>query len=174
MAQPLKNYRINKSYRDVSLRNDIYKNNTSFAESINCSTPLKSCATDHSTPIEERFCTLRENIESTVAALKAQLLEQTEIIAESKQEVCKLARENLHLKSRLAELEALVCPKDKLTISVNSNNTLVDKSQLAAPSKNINSTENIDIINSTLEDKSQLATPSKYINSKDGPQLSAL
>ena len=91
---------IDRSYRDVSLRNDMY----TLAENIESSTPFKSSAADRSIHIEERFCTLRENVESTVAALKAQLLEQTEIIAKSKQELCKLASENLHLKSRLAKL----------------------------------------------------------------------
>ena len=110
---------------------------------IDSSTPSKLRAADRSLSMEERFCTFRENIESTVAAFKYQILERTEVIAKSKQELCKLASENLHLKSRLTELEAMVFPNDKLTISIDStentdiNNTVADNPEFTARHKDI-------------------------------------
>lgn len=41
---------IDRSYQDVSLRSDIHKNNISFVENINSSTPFKSIVADCSTP----------------------------------------------------------------------------------------------------------------------------
>lgn len=76
----------------------------SFAPTVDGSTPFRS-HTDNCISTEKRFCVFEELIESTVMALKAELLEQTKIIAESKQELCKLARENLHLTAHLTERE---------------------------------------------------------------------
>jgi hypothetical protein len=83
------------------------------SETIDSSTPFRSRAAE-CLSMEERFCMFKVNIESTVTALKAKLSEQTHIIAESKQELCKLASDNLHLRTHLAELEEKVSPKANL------------------------------------------------------------
>ena len=100
--------------------------------------------------MEERFCTFKANIESTVTAVNAKLSEQTQIIAESKQELCKLTSDNLPLRTHLAEHVEKVSPKDTFII-------------LNSPSKNDN------ILNKTLVNKSQPAASNKDNNSNEGP-----
>ena len=138
---------VDRSYQGVLPRNGNV--NVSFAQTIDSSTPFRSREAD-CLSMEERFCTFKVNIESTVAALRAKLSEQTQIIAESKQELCKWASDNLHLRTRLAELEKKVSPKDKFT---NSN----------SPNKND------DILNNALVNKSQPAVSNKDNNPKNGP-----
>ena len=40
------------------------------------------------------------------------ITEQSQAIKENKQDTCKLTKDNLHLKSRVAELEGKLFPKD--------------------------------------------------------------
>jgi hypothetical protein len=138
---------VDRSYQGMLPRNGNV--NVSFAQTIDSSTPFRSRAAE-CLSMEERFCTFKVNIESTVTALKAKLSEQTQIIAENKQELCKLASDNLHLRTRLAELEEKVYPKDKSTI-------------LNSPSRNG------DIPNNTSVNKSQPIAPNKDNNPKEGP-----
>ena len=104
---------VDRSYQGMLPRNGNV--NVSFAQTIDNSTPFRSRAAE-CLSMEEGFCTFKVNIESTVTALKAKLSEQTQNIAESKQELCKLASDTLHLRTRLTELEEKVFPKDKSTI----------------------------------------------------------
>ncbi len=71
---------VDRSYQGVLPRNGNV--NVSFAHTIDSSTPFRSREAD-CLSMEERFCTFKVNIESTVAALRAKLSEQTQIIAES-------------------------------------------------------------------------------------------
>ena len=104
---------VDRSYQGMLPRNGNV--NVSFLQTIDNSTPFRSRAAE-CLSMEEGFCTFKVNIESTVTALKAKLSEQTQIITESKQELCELDSDTLHLRTRLAELEEKVFPKDKSTI----------------------------------------------------------
>ena len=81
-----------------------------------------------------------------MASLINKITEQTQIIDENKEEICKLTDVNLHLESRVAKLEEKIFPKDESIILIN-------------PSENINITHN------KLENKSQSAvsTELKFI-----------
>ena len=77
------------------------------------STPSRSCVGSNSAAIVDVLGTFKGMIESKLEALKFELSEQKELIARSKQDICKLTSENLNLKSRLAELEENVFLKNK-------------------------------------------------------------
>ena len=80
----------------------------SLAPSIDSSTPFKPQPVKSSTlnPVQEQFNIFKENIESKVTALMTKIAEQTKIIENNNhEELCKLSNENLHLKSRLSDLE---------------------------------------------------------------------
>lgn len=139
---------IDRSFQNVLPQNDNV--NISFAQTIDSSTPYKTRATDCSASMEEQFRTFKENIESTMTALMAKVSEQTQIIDESKQELCKLTSDNLHLQARVTELEDKVFPKDKSTISINSS-------------------RNIDAANNTLVNKLQFIVSNEDNNIKEGP-----
>ena len=51
--------------------------------------------------IEARFLSFKQNIESEMSSLFAKLSKQEKIITTSKQQLCKLRKENLNLKSRI-------------------------------------------------------------------------
>ena len=54
--------------------------------------------------MEARFFIFKEKIESEMVNLLEKLSEQVKIINTSKQDLCRLNRENLTLKSRISEL----------------------------------------------------------------------
>ncbi len=57
-------------------------------------------------------------METKVLNLLTKISEQTQIIDKNNQELCRLTNDNLHLKSRLTQLEEKVSPKggdDKLS-----------------------------------------------------------
>jgi hypothetical protein len=112
---------IEQSFQNCSiLKSDI---NLSFADqTIDSSTPFRSQVDVKSAIMEEQFCIFKEKIELEIEVLITKLSDQTQIINESKQEICKLVSENLNLKSRLAELEEKVFPR-------NQSNTIVGPSE---------------------------------------------
>ena len=75
------------------------------SKAIDGSTPSRKLFDPESDTLEERFETLKIEVESRVLLLKADLSEQTQIINACKQDICKLTNENFILKSRLSELE---------------------------------------------------------------------
>ena len=77
-------------------------------KAIDGSTPSWKLFDPKSDTLEERFETLKIEIESRVLLLKADRSEQTQIINACKQGICKLTNENFILKSRLSELEEKV------------------------------------------------------------------
>jgi hypothetical protein len=89
----------------------------SLAPSIDSSTPFKPQPVKSSTlnPVQEQFNIFKENIESKVTALMTKIAEQTKIIENNNhEELCKLSNENLHLKSRLSDLEKTFYAKKPL------------------------------------------------------------
>ena len=58
------------------------------------------------------------NIEFKVAALLAKVEKQSYIIDKNNQELCKLTKDNLHLKSRLSDLEEKVFPISESTVLI--------------------------------------------------------
>jgi hypothetical protein len=60
--------------------------------------------------MSEEFSTFKGKIEIEYAVLRS---EQSQIIYKSEQNVCKLTNENLHLKSRVNELEIKVFLRNK-------------------------------------------------------------
>ena len=105
------------------------KNNNIFlAQSIDSSTHFRSSSDIKSGTLEERFETLKVEMESGFLYLKAELSEQTKIINACKQDICKLTNENLILKLRLSELE------EKGKVSVNKSiSRCEENSQMTAP-----------------------------------------
>ena len=71
-----------------------------------------------------------EKIVSKVVAIRptAKLSEQIEIIHKSKQDLCKLTKENLNLKSRLAILETKVFSENKSTLPTSVTRSTVTRS----------------------------------------------
>ncbi len=61
-------------------------------------------------------------METKVLNLVTKISEQTQIIDKNNQELCRLTNDNLHLKSRLTQLEKKVFPKGDTTIQINCNN----------------------------------------------------
>jgi hypothetical protein len=83
-----------QGFIDGSYQNAFPQNGKiSFPQSIDCSTPFRLRT------VEEQ---LKENIEFTVASFINKITEQTQIIDENKEEICKLTDVNLHLESRVA------------------------------------------------------------------------
>jgi hypothetical protein len=60
-------------------------------------------------------------METKVLNLVTKISEQTQIIDKNNQELCRLTNDNLHLKSRLTQLEEKVSPKGDATIQINRN-----------------------------------------------------
>ena len=96
--------------------------NISSAQSIDSSTPFKMHTTDSLMFMQDQFKTFKKKIESTMALLANKISQQTQIIDQNKQEICKLKNDNLHLKSRVADLELKIFPKkDESIILINTN-----------------------------------------------------
>ena len=74
-----------------------------------------------------------------VATLKTKLCEQSQIIYESKQKSCNLSNENLHLKSRINDLETEVFLKNKVTIP----SDLTRNNDDSSPASNFHSNVNV-------------------------------
>ena len=87
---------IDKSYQNLLPQND--NDNISSAQSIASSTPIKMHTTDSLTSMQDQFKTFKEKIESTVTLLVNKISQQSQIIDQNKQEICKLRNDNLHLK----------------------------------------------------------------------------
>ena len=95
---------IDKSYQNLFPQND--NDNISSAQSIGSSTPFKMHTTDSLMSMQDQFKTFKEKIESTVTLLVNKISNQTQIIDQNKQDICNLTNDNLHLKSRVADLES--------------------------------------------------------------------
>ena len=63
-------------------------------------------------------------MESKVAALLTKIEEQSQIIDKNNQELCKLTEDNLHLKSRLSDLEEKVFPQGESTVLIHPVNNV--------------------------------------------------
>ena len=111
---------IDKSYQNLLPQND--NDNISSAQSIGSSTPFKMHTTDSLTSMQDQFKTFKEKIESTVTLLVNKISQQSQIIDQNKQEICKLTNDNLHLKSHVVDLELKIFPKkDESIILINSS-----------------------------------------------------
>ena len=139
---------IDKSYQNLLPQND--NDNTSSAQSIGSSTPFKMHTTDSLTSMQDQFKTFKEKIESTVTLLVNKISQQSQIIDQNKQEICKLRNDNLHLKSRVADLELKIFPKKDESIIL------------------INSSENTNITHNLLENTSQPVVSTELSKLKDG------
>ena len=139
---------IDKSYQNLLPQND--NGNISSAQSIGSSTPFKMHTTDSLTSMQDQFKTFKEKIESTVTLLVNKISQQSQIIDQNKQEICKLRNDNLHLKSRVADLELKIFPKKDESIIL------------------INSSENINITHNLLENTSQPVVSTELSKLKDG------
>ena len=64
-------------------------------------------------------------MESKVLILLTKISEQTQIINKNNKELCKLTKDNLHLKSRLTQLEEKLSPKGNATIPINPDNNVI-------------------------------------------------
>lgn len=69
------------------------------------STPFKQREDDNITTIKVLFDNFKEKVEYEISNLLGKLTKQDETINTNKQDICKLREENLHLKSRISELE---------------------------------------------------------------------
>ena len=113
-----------------------------------CSTPSRSSVGDNSPAIEKLFgMTFKREFESKVEALIFELSEQRETIDRCKQDICKLTSENLNLKSRLAELEEKVFPKNNNDVIKNAKTNDVISSTNEAPSATNGSTNSLPVNN---------------------------
>ena len=109
---------IDSSYQNILPQ--ISNVNLSSTRVFDSSTPSRSCVGGNSAAIVDLFGPFKGMIEAKLEALKFELSEQKELIARSKQDICKLTSENLNLKSRVAELEENVFLKNK-SIEVTKN-----------------------------------------------------
>ena len=102
----LEDFIDNSFYNATALpREDCTRN---FAKEIGNSTPYQRRVYDNSVTMEARFFIFKEKIESEMVNLLEKLSEQVKIINTSKQDLCRLNRENLTLKSRISEREGKV------------------------------------------------------------------
>ena len=106
-----------QQFIDLSYQN-VLAHEMSSTQAIDSSTPFKSRPADSPTSLEHQFNTFKANIESKVAALLAKIEDQSYIIDKNNQELCKLTKDNLHLKSRLSDLEEKVFPKSESTVLI--------------------------------------------------------
>ena len=96
----------------------------SLTQATDSSTPFKSRSVDSSASLEHQFNTFKANTESKVADLLTKIAEQSQIIDKNNQELCKLTEDNLHLKSRLSDLEEKVFPKGESTVLIHIDNNV--------------------------------------------------
>ena len=80
------------------------------------STPLRLNSNNNSSAIEIRISKIESRIECEMEKLLARISEQDQIIDANKQEVHRLSSENLHLKSRILNLEEMKISQDKISI----------------------------------------------------------
>ena len=131
-----------QQFIDFSHQN-VMAHEISFAQATDSSTPFKSRSIDSSASLEHQFNTFKVNIESKVAALLTKIAEQSQIIDKNNQELCKLTEENLHLKSRLSDLEEKVFPKGESTILVHPDNNVTHTGVQTGNFQSTNSSEMI-------------------------------
>jgi hypothetical protein len=113
-----------QEFIDISYQKSLV-HEISFAQAIDNSTPLKSqpdCSLD---TLQDQFSVFRQDMESKVLILLTKISEQTQIINKNNQELCKLTKDNLHLKSRLTQLEKKLSPKGNATIPINPDNNVI-------------------------------------------------
>ena len=127
----------------ADLHKSYHNDNISYAQSIGNSTPFKMHTTESLTFMQDQFKTFKEKIESTVALLANKISQQSQIIDQNKQEICKLKNDNLLLKSCVADLELKIFPKkDESIILINtSKNTNITHNSLENTSQPVVSTE---------------------------------
>ena len=106
-----------QQFIDLSYQNVVAHEITS-TQVIDTSTPFKSRPADSPASLEHQFNMFKANMEFNVAALLAKVEEQSYIIDKSNQELCKLTKDNLHLKSRLSDLEEKVFPISESTVLI--------------------------------------------------------
>ena len=80
------------------------------------STPLRLSTSNNSSAMEIRISKIENRIECEMEKLLARISEQDQIIDANKQEVHRLSSENLHLKSRILNLEEMIISQDKTSI----------------------------------------------------------
>ena len=76
------------------------------------SAPAQRRSEENLPKLEVQFLTFKENVTTQLQVLSCKLFKQNNTINISKQELCKLTCENLHLKSRISELEGRLSPKN--------------------------------------------------------------
>ena len=88
----------------------------SLTQATDSSTPLKlrpDCSLD---TLQDQFNAFKHDMETKVLNLLTKTSEQTQIIDKNHQELCRLTKNNLHLKSRLTQLEEKVSPPKTLPL----------------------------------------------------------
>ena len=98
---------IDNSYQNMSVLNTDYY--------VLKSTPLRLNSNNISSAIEMRVSKIENRIECEMEKLLARISEQDQIIDVNKQEVHRLSSENLHLKSRILNLEEMIISQDKIS-----------------------------------------------------------
>ena len=78
---------------------------SNFSEPTIISTPFQQDPEGNLGMLETQFLTFKRIVEEQIQSLLHKLTEQHNIIDMSKQELCKLNEESLHLKSRISDLE---------------------------------------------------------------------
>ena len=110
-----------QEFIDVSYQKSLL-HEISLTQATDSSTPLKlrpDCSLD---TLQDQFNAFKHDMETKVLNLLTKISEQTQIIDKNNQELCRLTNDNLHLKSRLTQLEEKVSPKGDATIQINRNN----------------------------------------------------
>ena len=103
-----------QQFIDLSYRN-VVAHEISPTQVIDTSTPFKLQPADSPASLEHQFNMFKVNMEFKVAALLAKVEEQSYIIDKNNQKLCKLTKDNLHLKSQLSDLEDKVFPISEST-----------------------------------------------------------
>ena len=106
-----------QQFIDLSYQN-VVAHEMSSTQVIDTSTPFKSRPADGPAYLEHQFDMFKVNMEFKVAALLAKVEKQSYIIDKNNQELCKLTKDNLHLKSRLSDLEEKVFPISESTVLI--------------------------------------------------------
>ena len=109
---------IDQSFQNMEVSSQGVNDNISVVQTIESSTPVQTRAEKCSGIIAKEFSSFKEKTEIEFAALRAKLFEQNDIIYNSEQKLCKLINENLHLKSRIDDLEKEVSLKDKPAVQI--------------------------------------------------------
>ena len=112
-----------QQFIDLSYQN-VVAQEISLTQATDSSTPFKPRSVDNSASLEHHFNTFKATMESKVAALLTKIAEQSRIIDKNNQELCKLTEANLHLNSRLSDLEEKVFPKGESTVLIHPENNV--------------------------------------------------